>query len=119
MILVVDDEPNIRSLVRSILEGAGFDVKALESGEEALAVARKEPPEALVTDIMMPEMSGLELADLLRAQVSDLPVVYLTGGYPGHSIDEAVPGSVVVKKPFSRAQLIDALSNVLGVHRSG
>ena len=118
MILVVDDEPSIRSLVRSTLEGAGYEVKTVASGEKALAVARGEPPEALITDITMPGMSGLELADLLRADFRDLPVVYITG-YSDHSDSEPVPGSVVVSKPFSRAQLGEALSQVLAVQRSG
>ena len=117
MILVVDDEQALLLLIEQLLEGAGYEVTCVASGEEALAVARNEAPEALVTDIDMPEMSGTELAVLLRAQVSDLPVVYITGGLNPRDA-QLVPGSIVLEKPLRRAQLIEALSRVIGARGS-
>ena len=79
-ILVVDDEPPILTFVQRALEVNGYEIVTAESGVRALELASKgEPFDALVTDLVMPHMTGDELARRLRAASPDLKVLYLTG----------------------------------------
>jgi two-component system response regulator MprA len=76
-ILVVDDDPEIVSLLRRGLVFEGFNVDTAADGAEALAKIREKPPDLVVLDIMMPEIDGIEVTKRLR-QVSDLPVLMLS-----------------------------------------
>ena len=79
-ILAVDDEPGILSFVRRVLEPAGYHVVVADSGLMAIeAMATQGPFDALVTDLLMPNMNGDELARRLRGEWPDLKVLYLTG----------------------------------------
>ena len=75
--LVVDDEPNIRELVRFYLEGAGFSVDHAADGAEALASAEAGGHDVIVLDIMLPVMDGVEVCRRLRER-SDVPIIMLT-----------------------------------------
>lgn len=79
-ILVVDDEPNMRFLVRVTLEGAGYNVVEAHHGAAALERAQDSPPDLVVTDLMMPVMSGRELIDRLRAnpKTASIPILILS-----------------------------------------
>jgi two-component system response regulator MprA len=76
-ILVVDDDPQIVSVLRRGLAFEGYTVETAENGEKALAAARQTPPDLVVLDIMMPGLDGIEVAKRLR-QGSDVPVLLLT-----------------------------------------
>jgi DNA-binding response OmpR family regulator len=77
-ILVVDDEPSIVAVVRERLEREGFDVRAVASGEEALADMEVEVPDLVVLDLMLPDVDGLEVLRRLRTAGGRVPVVVLT-----------------------------------------
>jgi DNA-binding response OmpR family regulator len=77
-ILVVDDEPAIVTVVRERLERDGFSVRAVASGEEALAKTELDPPDLVVLDLMLPGIDGLEVLRSLRGQDSTVPVVVLS-----------------------------------------
>jgi len=77
-ILVVDDEPAIVTVVRQRLEGDGFSVRAVATGEEALAHLEAEPADLVVLDLMLPGIDGLEVLRRLRGQGDVVPVVVLT-----------------------------------------
>ena len=79
-ILVCDDEPHILEGLRYLLRGPERKIIVAASGKDALARIEEEMPDLLITDIMMPEMSGLEVVAMLRAKNSthDLPVIILT-----------------------------------------
>ena len=79
-ILVVDDDPDILTLVRYNLEKEGFKISTVESGEEAIEKARKIKPDLLILDLMLPGMDGLEVCRLLKsdAAVKHIPVMMLT-----------------------------------------
>jgi two-component system, NtrC family, response regulator HydG len=77
-VLVVDDEPGTRLAMQKLLEADGYIVDAAEDGVNALKIASEHPPDAVVTDLQMPNMDGMELLKRLRAQDRDLPVIVAT-----------------------------------------
>ena len=84
VILVVDDEPDLRFLLRRVLGGAGHDVQEAGDGADALTSIRRSPPDLVVTDVMMPVMDGVELIRRLRDDpaTKDIPIVAVSGrGY--------------------------------------
>jgi CheY-like chemotaxis protein len=103
-ILLVEDEPGVRRLVRRMLVERGYRVLEAACGEEALAVYEQQraPVDLVLTDIVMPSMGGNELAALLLARRPSLSVLFMTG-YSEEAINDrgmashAVP---VLKKPF-------------------
>ena len=77
-ILVVDDDPKILSLMRRGLSFAGYAIDTAADGEEALAVARDNPPDLVVLDVMLPGLDGVEVCRRLRAGEPELPILMLT-----------------------------------------
>ena len=76
-ILVVDDEPQITRVLRTALTGSGYEVRTADDGHSGLRVAREWQPDLVITDVSMPNMNGIELCRLLRAE-SSLPVIVLS-----------------------------------------
>ncbi len=118
-ILVVEDEPGIRGLVRKILRREHYDVLEAGNAEEALAQA-SEPDihiDLLLTDVMLPGMGGRELAESLASKQPDLKVVYVSG----FTDDEAVragqfpPGSRFLQKPFTLSALLSIVKEALDI----
>src|SRR3979490_1385894 len=108
-ILVVDDEPDVVDLVRYHLHRAGFDVLIALSGTTALAAARDSRPDAIVLDIMLPQMNGLEVFKLLRRtdETIDIPILMLTAkAEPSERIAGLELGvDDYITKPFSPREL--------------
>jgi len=116
-ILVVDDEANVRRAVARSLVAAGYEVTCATSGEEALqaAAAASLPFDLVISDIMMPGMSGVELAERLQRADGGLQII-LISGYPGsHLADIACTagGFDLLEKPFSPSQLTARVSERL------
>ncbi len=109
-VMLVEDETGLRELAFRVFEHAGYDVVSATNGVEALemALASTEPIDLLVTDIVMPRMSGFELVERLTESLPNLKVLFVTG----HS-DEAVSlrspigGHEILKKPFSPRELLE------------
>ena len=76
-ILVVDDNPDIRTMLKTYLTSEGFQVLTAENGQKALFVAREEKPDCIVLDMMMPEMGGSDFIRIYTAE-SDIPILVLT-----------------------------------------
>jgi two-component system KDP operon response regulator KdpE len=104
-ILVVDDEPQIRRVMRSALTGQGYSVSEARSGEQALEKLLEEPPDLVVLDVNLPAMSGLETCRALRA-ASDVPVIMLTvrNTEKVEALDAGADDYVT--KPFSTPELL-------------
>jgi two-component system cell cycle sensor histidine kinase/response regulator CckA len=116
-ILVVDDEDAVRYLACRVLRGNGYRV--LEAGDPAAALgivrAEGQPVDLLVTDIVMPGMSGPALAERLVAGWPDLKVLYITG-YAEEAIERqgTLPaGGALLEKPFTAQQLADSVRQAL------
>jgi CheY-like chemotaxis protein len=79
-VLVIDDEPDVRFLIRRILEGAGHDVVEAGHGAAGMKAVRRSPPDLVVTDLMMPVMSGSELIVLLRSdpETAAIPILVVS-----------------------------------------
>jgi CheY-like chemotaxis protein len=114
-ILVVDDEKNIRDLVRTLLERAGYRVIEAADAEAALAVLRERmlEPHLLLTDIVMPGMNGLALAAHAHHLRPTLPVLFMTGFADEYQAE--LSGSVCVRKPFKPTELLAAIQDVIGL----
>jgi two-component system alkaline phosphatase synthesis response regulator PhoP len=116
-ILVVEDEPDIRELVRYNLEQAGFRVVEAEDGEAALLQVRSEQPALVVLDLMLPEGDGLEICRILRGerQTATLPIVMLTA--KAAEVDRVLGlefgADDYVTKPFSPRELVARVRAVL------
>jgi DNA-binding response OmpR family regulator len=113
-ILVVDDDRKIAALVRAYLEREGYRVVTAYDGREALRRARSEDPALVVLDLMLPEVDGLEVMRLLRAE-SDVPIVLLTArsSLPERIIGLERGADDYVPKPFSPAELVVRVKAVL------
>ena len=111
-ILVVDDDQTICRLVRSFLQECGHEVVLAESGESALEMFKvyRPPIAAVLTDIMMGGMSGIELADQLHQIAPTLPVLFMSGYIPTGQLG----GCTVLRKPFRLEELKRAVDGVLG-----
>jgi signal transduction histidine kinase/ActR/RegA family two-component response regulator len=107
--LVVDDEQGVRDLLRDILENEGYAVTTAAGGREALDLFKEVKPDAVFTDVGMPEMSGWELARSLRALDAQLPVAAVTGwGEMVSSHEQRVAGfDWIVAKPFTMEQVLE------------
>ena len=115
-VLVVEDRDVVRQLAQDVLEASGFAVAAVSGGAEALALVASDGPfDALLTDVVMPEMSGAELAQRLRGERPDLPVVYMSGYTDDvlKSDELSRPGTAFVRKPFGNAELVTAIREVI------
>ena len=111
-VLVVDDEPFVRSLSRRMLEDAGFRVYEAGDGLDALALlAELGRVDAVVTDLVMPNMDGFALAAYLTRQSPATPVL-MVSGFDQHHHDAAALGPLL-PKPFSAEQLVEGLRQVL------
>jgi PAS domain S-box-containing protein len=116
-VLLAEDEGALRAIVERILTKRGYRVLAASGGAEALALAERHdgPIDLLVTDVVMPLMSGQELAHRLVRRRGDVPVLFLTGYSMEAVANHGVlrPGSELLKKPFSPQELAVAVSELL------
>ena len=100
-VLVVDDEPFVREMVRDFLAVLGLEADGAASAAEGLAMLEQRSYELVVTDYLMPGMTGLEFAEKLRAEHPDLDVVLLTGSVLPDLVDRIRGfGFEVLNKPF-------------------
>jgi DNA-binding NtrC family response regulator len=109
-ILVVDDDADIRHLAQRFLEIAGWTVVTAADGEEGLRSFAEHQSKIvlLLTDIRMPRINGLELANHVLGIHSELPVLLMSGEHAS-----AYPGFECVEKPFRSSELLDRVSRVL------
>lgn len=109
-VLLVEDRPLYASVISRLLQTSGYEVATVSSAEAALELA--DSYDALVTDLSLPGLDGLELARRLRVRQPELGVVFMTGGHPAES-PHAVPGAHTLKKPFDRLELLTTIEAVL------
>ena len=118
-VLVVDDEENIAELLRMALRYEGWDVEVALTGGKAVTTAKKQRPDAVVLDMMLPDFDGMEVLRRLRGDQNDVPVLFLTAR---DSVEDRVAGLTAggddyVTKPFSLEEVVARLRALM--RRSG
>lgn len=114
-VLVVDDEVNIAELLRMALRYEGWDVEMAHTGSKAVAAAASFAPDAVVLDMMLPDFDGLEVLRRIRADLSDVPVLFLTAR---DAVEDRIAGLTAggddyVTKPFSLEEVVARLRGLM------
>jgi DNA-binding response OmpR family regulator len=122
-ILVVDDNAEVRALVRRVLDGGGYGVEEAEDGNAGLRAFRRQPPDLVILDMVMPDKEGLETLRELRQLSPDLPIIAVSGGGIGDARDyltaaQHFGASRVLQKPFDMNVLRVAIAELLGDRRN-
>lgn len=116
-ILLVDDEPNLRVLLRHMLETGKFEVKEAENGLDALEKLSQFTPDLMILDVMMPELDGVSLCKQLRAtpQFAKLPIVMLSGKTQYQAVQEGLTAGAnrYLCKPITVTELNETVREVL------
>ncbi|MCC2663906.1 MAG: phoB, partial [Geminicoccaceae bacterium] len=117
LILIVEDEPPLQKLLAYNLEAAGFEVTQAYDGEEAITLVEERPPDLLLLDWMLPQLSGLELCRRLRRrpETAHLPIIMLTARGEEHDRLRGLDlgADDFITKPFSPAELVARIRAVL------
>ncbi len=118
-VLVVDDEENLAELLRMALRYEGWEVEVALNGTRAVALSKKQQPDAVVLDMMLPDFDGMEVLKRLRTDQPDVPVLFLTAR---DSVEDRVAGLTAggddyVTKPFSLEEVVARLRALM--RRSG
>ena len=118
-IMVIDDDDQMRVLLRQVMEWAGYEVVEAEDGREGMQIQRRQPADLVITDLIMPEQEGLETIGLLRKEFPRTRIIAISGG--GRIGPEAyLPAAQelgadrVFSKPFDVRELAGAVKELLG-----
>jgi CheY-like chemotaxis protein len=129
-ILVIDDEPDVRDSVKYVLDRAGYSVRTAESATEALTELALTPTDLVITDIIMPQINGVEAIESIRKAFPAVRIIAISGGgnfgvaeYHPSAITttaylasaEKAGAHLVLTKPFETFELIQSVEKVLGV----
>ena len=116
-ILVVDDDENILSLERTILEQKGFDVTSAGGGAEALKLLADKTFDLVLLDVMMPEVDGFTVCRKIKEdpRLKDVPVIFLTAKGGGDALAEGFESGAVmyINKPFTANKLLTIVNTML------
>ena len=119
VVLVVDDDPSVRQIVRANLEAEGYAVREAGSADEGLASLEEEPPDLLLLDVMMPEVDGWEMLRRVQERfgVGAIPVLVFSGTVEERAVADAAARGArgFLGKPFDLQQLIDQAKQIAPV----
>jgi len=117
MILIADDEHHIRCVLSDRLRKQGYTVIEAGDGEEALALARQNTPAAIVTDLQMPRMTGIEFALAARSDsnLAEVPFILLTARSYLAAPDQLTTTNIraILAKPFSAREVVEKVAEIL------
>jgi DNA-binding response OmpR family regulator len=117
-ILIVDDEDFILNLLSNGLTGGGFNVKTAKNGFEALVAVESDRPELIITDIMMPKLSGLELLEALKGNkdTRDIPVILISALDQADTVQQGLDlgANDYITKPFKMSEVIGKVRHYSG-----
>jgi CheY-like chemotaxis protein len=121
-ILVVEDEQQVRSLIKETLELGGYpDINVVGSGKEAVQFCQERVPDLVITDLVMPDMDGLQLIRSLRKSDSNLRIVAISGAAVNNLLKMAIALGAIgtLGKPFTANELLAMVDKILGKQRGG
>jgi len=107
-IILVDDDAVVRDMLVDLVASLGYSADAAASGEEALAMFDRDRYDVVLTDLLMPGMTGWDVLEAVRGRDPQIPVIIITGSPVIDDIRAAQPGVAVVKKPVD-VMLLDTL----------
>ncbi|RFU49183.1 response regulator transcription factor [Paraburkholderia sp. DHOC27] len=118
LVSVVDDDESVRESLPDLVRELGFEARAFESAEAFLASGCGEQTSCLILDVMMPGMSGLDLASELRARGMHIPIIFITANHNGLARTQLQDSGAVtcLYKPFSDVDLSEALGIAVQQH---
>ena len=115
-ILVIDDEPQVRRLIRQMLSRAGHEVAEAADGAEGLESIRVQAPDVIITDILMPNKEGIETIREVRREVPTLPILVISGNAGSTlymEMAKMLGAHASLAKPFRSAELLRAVDELL------
>ncbi len=114
-VLIVDDDPAVLAVLRSILTESGYEVADAMDGRKAVAKFRLARPDVVITDIVMPDQEGVETISLLKRESPGLKIIAMSGAIGGRylRVAELMGADATLQKPIKTDQLLDALKKVL------
>ena len=118
LVLVADDSPDMRSLIKEVLDNEGYEMITVASGARALSEMTARLPDLLITDLLMPGMTGFSLRTLMlrRPELATVPVVILSAYW--HRPNETLEVAEVLTKPLNIDRLVDVVRRLApGPHR--
>ena len=119
VILLVEDDDPVRELIGRALRANGFEVVAAASGEEALDLEHDRHVDVLLSDVMLPNQNGFEVANQIHARSPRIPIVFMSGYYD-QAVAEAAHldiSSTILQKPFAMADLLEHLRAAYAARR--
>lgn len=120
-ILVIDDEPQMRRLIARILHGAGHTVHEANNGEEGIELFRRMRPVLVITDIVMPDVEGIEVIRALRQEAPTIPILAISGS--GHPVylraATGLGATTALAKPFRADELLSVVGQLLQTTADG
>ena len=119
IILVIDDDQDVRTCIRNILEHSGYSVLEAENGSVGINIFRHNPVDLVIIDLFMPEKEGIETIIELRKEFADLKILAISGGIPGYGPDhflhiaQKLGADGTLDKPFNMQQLLSKVDILL------
>lgn len=121
-ILIVDDEPNIASMLADVLTDAGYDIDTADNGRDALDAVHRDPPDLMLLDVQMPVLDGFAVASRLKADpaTAAIPIIMLSAmeGRGARVIGLESGAEEYLSKPFDQAELLARVRNLLSLRES-
>lgn len=113
-ILIVEDEFDVQQVIADVLRDEGYEVSTCANGREALARMKDHPPDAVLMDVMLPLLSGVQVIETMRhtPPLASIPVILMSEVAP--RVPSPEPWQVFLKKPFRLEQLVAAVAQVCG-----
>ncbi|MCF8098907.1 MAG: sigma-54 dependent transcriptional regulator, partial [Desulfarculaceae bacterium] len=118
-ILIVDDEKNYLVVLQALLADNGYEMLTAQNGSQALALAAEEEPDLVITDMRMPQMSGLDLIQRLKARFNEMPIIVMTAyGTVENAVEAMKSGATdYISKPFENTELLLTVQKALKMRR--
>jgi YesN/AraC family two-component response regulator len=118
-VLLVEDDPQVRFMLRETLQQEGYDVREAINGKEGLALFRESPADLVITDIIMPEKDGVEAIHALRREAPEVKIIAISGGSANINGDHLLKtasklgASRTFGKPVDMAELLEAVQEIV------
>ncbi len=112
-VLVVDDDPRVLQVSRLILEAKGYEVRTASEGFEALVELRRSPPDVIISDLKMPNMSGFELLSVVRRRFPHIPVIAISGEFNGDSPAGLIADAFFTKGEYAPEDLFRKIADLV------